>query len=87
MILAAGEALPDEVMRSARGVVWTAPGDLRGPFRSGAPPIFASFAPWSRVKRNMSDFTTPTNFSVTTPAFPVSFDTLTVRQDGSVLFR
>jgi enoyl-CoA hydratase/carnithine racemase len=34
----------------------------------------------------MSDVTTPTNMSVTTPAFPVAFETLIVRQEGGVLF-
>src|SRR6201992_3594172 len=34
----------------------------------------------------MSDVTTPTNRPVTTPAFPVAFDTLIVRQEGGVLF-
>lgn len=43
MILAVGEALA-EFMRSTPGVGWTAPSDLRGPFPSGAPAIFASVA-------------------------------------------
>lgn len=43
MILAVGEALA-EFMRSTPGIGWTSPGDLRGPFPSGAPAIFASVA-------------------------------------------
>lgn len=43
MILAVGEALA-EFMRTTPGADWTAPGDLRGPFPSGAPAIFASVA-------------------------------------------
>ena len=34
----------------------------------------------------MSEFTAPTNMSATSPAFPVAFETLIVRQDGGVLF-
>jgi enoyl-CoA hydratase/carnithine racemase len=34
----------------------------------------------------MSDVTTPANTSVTTPAFPVAFETLIVRQEAGVLF-
>ena len=34
----------------------------------------------------MSDATTPTNMSVTTPAFPTAFETLIVCQEGGVLF-
>jgi enoyl-CoA hydratase/carnithine racemase len=34
----------------------------------------------------MSDVTTPTNMPVTTPAFPVVFETLIVRQEGGVVF-
>jgi enoyl-CoA hydratase/carnithine racemase len=34
----------------------------------------------------MSDVTTPTNMSVTSQAFPVTFETLTVRRDEGVLF-
>jgi hypothetical protein len=34
----------------------------------------------------MADVTTPTSMSVTSPAFSVSFETLTVRREGRVLF-
>lgn len=34
----------------------------------------------------MSEVTTPTNISATSPAFPVAFETLIVRQEGGVLF-